>query len=436
MVSTGLVAIDATILATAVPSIVRDLGGFSSFPWLFSVYLLAQAVSVPVYAKLADTVGRKPLMLFGIGLFLLGSVLCGLAWSMPVAHRVPGAAGARRRRGPADVDHHRRRHLHASPSGPGCRATSPASGRLLGGRPDARRAVRPAAPLALDLLRQRPALPAGRRADAGATSTRSVERRQHRIDYAGAVLLTSAHDPAHPRRARGRPGVGLDLAARASPSSPSARVLLVAFVLVERRAAEPVLPLWVFSPAAAARRPACIALGVGAHAHRADLLRPDLSSRARSRRAARRRARAGRADPRLADHGASPGRLSTCAIGFRTTVLIGHPHRRPRHAARSSLTRSTPAVRSVAGGCFVVGLGLGLVAAPTLIAAQSSVGWNERGVVTGANLFARSIGSAVGVAVFGAIANAVLDPSGGPGSPRRSSTRPAPSSWRSSSRPC
>ena len=63
---------------------------------------------------------------------------------------------------------------------------------------------------------------------------------------------------------------------------------------------------------------------------------------------------------------------------------------------------------AVAGCCFVVGLGMGLVASPTLIAAQSSVGWTERGVVTANNLFSRSIGSAVGVAVFGAIANATL----------------------------
>src|SRR6478736_7902386 len=83
MLSTGLVAIDATVVATAVPSIVHDIGGFASFPWLFSAYLLAQAVSVPVYAKLSDTIGRKPIMLIGIGLFLLGSILCGAAWSMP-----------------------------------------------------------------------------------------------------------------------------------------------------------------------------------------------------------------------------------------------------------------------------------------------------------------------------------------------------------------
>ncbi|HEX3932188.1 MAG TPA: MFS transporter, partial [Nocardioides sp.] len=83
MLSTGLFAIDSTILATAVPSIVDDLGGFTSFPWLFSIYLLAQAVSVPIYGKLADLYGRKPLMLLGVGLFLVGSLLCGLAWSMP-----------------------------------------------------------------------------------------------------------------------------------------------------------------------------------------------------------------------------------------------------------------------------------------------------------------------------------------------------------------
>ncbi|HLR85531.1 MAG TPA: MFS transporter, partial [Nocardioidaceae bacterium] len=84
MISMGLIAIDSTIIATAVPSIVRDVGGFSQFPWLFSIFLLAQAVSVPIYGKLADTVGRKPIMLTGIGVFVLGSMLCGFAWSMPV----------------------------------------------------------------------------------------------------------------------------------------------------------------------------------------------------------------------------------------------------------------------------------------------------------------------------------------------------------------
>ena len=93
MLSTALVALDQTIVSTAVPSIVRDLGGFREFPWLFSVYLLAQAATVPVYGKLADQFGRKPLMYYGIGMFLLGSVLCALAWSMPVLIVARGLQG-------------------------------------------------------------------------------------------------------------------------------------------------------------------------------------------------------------------------------------------------------------------------------------------------------------------------------------------------------
>ena len=82
MLATSLVALDSTIIATAVLTIVDDLGGFAQFPWLFSIYLLAQAVTVPIYGKLADTFGRKPVMLWGIGVFALGSLLCGLATSM------------------------------------------------------------------------------------------------------------------------------------------------------------------------------------------------------------------------------------------------------------------------------------------------------------------------------------------------------------------
>ena len=96
MLSTSLVAIDSTILATAVPSVVADLGGFSQFPWLFSLYLLAQAVSVPIFAKFSDQYGRKPIMLIGVGAFILGSILCGIAWSMPalIAFRALQGLGA------------------------------------------------------------------------------------------------------------------------------------------------------------------------------------------------------------------------------------------------------------------------------------------------------------------------------------------------------
>ena len=94
-------------------------------------------------------------------------------------------------------------------------------------------------------------------------------------------------------------------------------------------------------------------------------------------------------------------------FGFRPTILIG-----TTFAALSALlllaVTGADSILLTAGACLLIGLGLGLSATPALIAAQSSVGYDERAVVTGANLFARSIGSAVGVAVFGAIANAVL----------------------------
>jgi MFS family permease len=94
-------------------------------------------------------------------------------------------------------------------------------------------------------------------------------------------------------------------------------------------------------------------------------------------------------------------------LGFRRTALIGSVLV-VIGGFCCALLGAGSTVWAVAACCFLVGLGMGLVASPTLIAAQSSVGWDERGVVTANNLFFRSIGSAVGVAVFGAIANTTL----------------------------
>src|SRR5438067_819912 len=82
MLAMALAALDATIVSTAVPQIVGDLGGFSYFSWLFSGYLLAVTVTLPVYGKLSDTFGRKPVLIAGSAVFLLGSLLCAVAWNM------------------------------------------------------------------------------------------------------------------------------------------------------------------------------------------------------------------------------------------------------------------------------------------------------------------------------------------------------------------
>lgn len=82
MLSMALVAMDTTIVATAIPQVVGDLGGFALIGWVFSIYLLAQTVTIPVYGKVADLYGRKPVLIVGIVIFLLGSALSALAWNM------------------------------------------------------------------------------------------------------------------------------------------------------------------------------------------------------------------------------------------------------------------------------------------------------------------------------------------------------------------
>src|SRR5690625_4504344 len=82
MLAMFLAAVEGTIVATAMPSIVSSLGGFSLYSWVFSIYLLAEAVSIPIYGKLADIFGRKPVFIFGTCLFLLGTALCGLSNTM------------------------------------------------------------------------------------------------------------------------------------------------------------------------------------------------------------------------------------------------------------------------------------------------------------------------------------------------------------------
>lgn len=82
MLAMFMSAIEATIVATAMPTIIGDLGGFSLLGWVFAVYLMTQAITIPIYGRLADLYGRKRIFFFGASLFLLGSVLCGFSPNM------------------------------------------------------------------------------------------------------------------------------------------------------------------------------------------------------------------------------------------------------------------------------------------------------------------------------------------------------------------
>src|SRR5688572_24977815 len=74
-----LSALDQTIVGTALPTIVSELQGNDVYVWAFTAYLLTATVSGPLYGKLSDIIGRRPIFLFGVGVFLIGSLLCGLS---------------------------------------------------------------------------------------------------------------------------------------------------------------------------------------------------------------------------------------------------------------------------------------------------------------------------------------------------------------------
>lgn len=402
MLSTGLVAIDATVVATAVPAIVHDIGGFTSFPWLFSAYLLAQAVSVPVYAKLSDTIGRKPIMLIGIGLFLLGSILCGAAWSMPalIAFRVVQGLGAGAVQPMAITIAGDIYTLAERAKVQGYLASvwavSSVVGPTLGGVFASLGIWRGIFLVNIPLCLV-----------AGWMLVRSfhenIEPVKHRVDYLGSGLLTVSLTLLILGALEGGQAWAWDSGISDAVFAGGA-LLFVAFILVERRAAEPVLPSWVVSRRLLATT-AMVAFGVGAVMLGITSYVPTFLVGALSTSPIV----AGLALAALTIgwpiSASQSGRLYL-RIGFRNTALIGITVT-VIGTGVLAVTASVPNVALVAVSCFIVGLGLGLVATPTLIAAQTSVEWNERGVVTGTNLFARSIGSSIGVAVFGAIANAV-----------------------------
>ncbi len=403
MLSAGLVAIDSTILATAVPAIVDDLGGFSQFPWLFSIYLLAQAVAVPIYGKLADIIGRKAIMLFGIGAFVLGSVLCGLAWSMPalIAFRaIQGlGAGAVQPMGMTIIGDIYTLAERAKVQGylASVWAISAVVGPTLGG-------------LFVDFLDWRwiffVNVPLGAVAVWMLVRkfSENLTRTKHKIDYAGAVLLAVGGSLLIFGLLEG--GVLWSwFSWQSLLVLGGAAVLLVSFALVERRAAEPILPGWIFT-----RR---ILNGANLVSLTVGVLLIGLTSYVPLFAQGVLKTSALVAGFALAAMtigwplaASNSGRLYL-RIGFRNTGLIGSVLVLAAAVLLITLSPASP-IWVVAVTCFLVGLGLGLIASPSLIAAQSTVGWQHRGVVTGANMFARSMGSAIGIAVFGAIANSKL----------------------------
>ncbi|GGF66013.1 MFS transporter [Azorhizobium oxalatiphilum] len=396
LMSTFMVAVESTIVATAMPSIVGRFGGFDHYSWVFSSFLLAQTSTTVIYGKLADIFGRKPVLIAGIALFLVGSLLCGLAWSMTalVAFRLLQGIGAGAIQ-PITItlvgDLYR---LEERGKVQGLVATVWAASAVVG-------------PLVGGVLVDYVSwvwvfwmnLPIGLFAMAGfwLFLREQVEPRQSPIDYLGAALLSVAI------------GALLILISETDGSAgqiglAGAVFLLssLAFVWQERRAREPIVSfaLWRRKLLAACNLTALLAgvLLIGLTAllplHVQGVL--------------------GRS-PIVAGLA-----LTMLTLGWPLAVALS-PRLFRAFGVRNALRYVSlmlpigaglmlllgPGASPVLAGfaSFLVGIGMGIASFTCIVLIQESVEWSMRGSATASNIFARSLGCVLGATVAGAILN-------------------------------
>jgi len=392
-----MIAIEATIVATAMPQIAADLGGLKLYSWVFASFLLTQTAMTVVFGKLSDIYGRKPMMLAGIAVFLLGSVLAGFAWSMPsmiVFRLIQGiGAGAIQPVGMtivADLYPVQERGKIQ-----GYLASVWAISGVLG-------------PMLGALIIHQFSwswifwmnLPLALLATAGFVFFlhEHRERRPMSIDVPGAALFTAA--VAALMIALTDAGDGQ--ATRAWIALGAFVVLLVLFVLQERRAADPMVSfaLWGRRPVAAAN--AAMLLGsmvimglttflpmyVQGVQHRTPVV-------------------AGLALTMIMvgwPVGSTVAAKVFPRYGLRTMMIAGSILV-PLGACAFLLLAPDNSPVLAGAGSLVVGLGMGFMGVCSLVLIQEIVDVSERGSATASNIFARNLGSTIGATALGAVFN-------------------------------
>ncbi|MFF1325311.1 MFS transporter [Streptomyces chartreusis] len=406
MLTMALAALDATIVSTAVPQIVGDLGGFSVFSWLFSGYLLAVTVTLPVYGKLSDTFGRKPVLIAGAAVFLLGSLLCAVAWNMAalIAFRIVQGLGGGALQGTvqtlaADLYPLKERPKIQSKLST-VWALSAVAGPGLGGVLAAYADWRwiflinlPIGAVALWLIARNLHEP-----QRATTGTRA------RVDWAGALAVFACGGVLLTALVQG--GVAWPwLSAPSLALFGTGLALVAVVVLVERRAAEPIIPGWVW------RRRTIAAVNLALGALGLLMVAPTVF---------------------LPTYAQAVLGLAPVAAGFVLSVwtlswpvsaaLSQHVYRRIGFRNTAMLGIGTASLILLAflflpypGAAWqptllmlLLGAALGLFQLPLIVGVQSTVGWSERGTATASVLFCRQTGQTVGAALFGAVANGVL----------------------------
>ncbi|HVE23639.1 MAG TPA: MDR family MFS transporter [Acidocella sp.] len=397
MASMVMVAIEATIVSTAMPQIVAQLGGLRLYSWVFSSFLLTQTAATVVFGKLSDLYGRKHIMLLGIAIFLVGSVLAGCAWSMPsmiVFRLIQGmGAGAVQPVGltiVADLYPARERgKIQGYISS--LWAVSAVLGPIVGGL-----ILRDFSWAWIFWIN----VPIGLAAAAGFMlflhDSPKHERRS--IDIAGAALFTVAI-------------ASLLIALTETGTSHGETVLLmtglfavsaILFLLQERRAADPMISFALWS-----RRPIAVANAVAVFSGMALIgLTTFLPMYMQS--VLHQSAVISGLTLTMVLVGWPVGSMLAARlfhrVGLRSILIVGSTLM-PAGAAAFVLLNPQSSLVTAALGSLVMGLGMGLVSIGSLILIQEIVDWAQRGSVTASNLFARNLGSTLGATALGAVLN-------------------------------
>ena len=423
MVGMLLAALDQTIVSTALKRIVEDFNGLTHYTWVVTAYLLTSTASTPLYGKISDLYGRRPVFQFAIVTFLIGSFAAGAAQSMTqlIAFRAIQGLGAGGLMSLTfviigDIVSPRERGKYQGYFG-AVWGLSSVAGPLLGGFFSDRAHLFGVTGWRWIFYIN---LPFGIAALVITTASLHIPKikREHKIDYLGALLMvsgvsslllaTSVYGPeTAPRGLDGliKAGVKASDYGWTSPKTLTAfgiaLALLVVFLFHEKRAPEPILPLDLFKNHTVSLT-SVLGFVIGAGMFGAIVMLPLYLQVVKGNSAT------------VSGLKLIPFMLGIVSMSIFSGKMIskhGHYKRYPIIGLSvmtvglfllSTLKENTP-FWQLSIYAIMIGAGLGLSMQTIVIALQNAVDFKDMGVATSANTFFRSIGSTIGVALFGTI---------------------------------